>query len=72
MLLWVFDWFFTGNFVEGGVLPPGGRRSKLRLSFSLDFCEGRISKNTFQIALNTPQILPLPIFSVLTPGDNLS
>ena len=37
------------------------------LRFSLDFCKGRISKNILQIAFKPPKILPLSIFSVLTP-----
>ena len=35
--------------------------------FSVDFCKGRMSKNTLQISLKSSQILPLRISSVLTP-----
>ena len=41
--------------------------SQVFLRFSLDLCKGRISKNTLQISLTPAKILPLRIFSVLTP-----
>ena len=37
------------------------------IGFSLDFCKGRISRNSLQIALTPRNMLPLAIFSVLTP-----
>ena len=37
----------------------------------MDFYKGRISKHTLQIALERPQMLPLWIFSVLTPALGL-
>ena len=42
--------------------------SSVFLRFSLDFCKGRIFKNTPQMSLEAPKILPLPIFSVSTPA----
>ena len=39
------------------------------IGFSLDLCKGRISKNTLQISLIPAKILPLSIFSVLTPAS---
>ena len=35
--------------------------------FSMDFCKGRISPNILQISPKSAKILPLRIFSVLTP-----
>ena len=37
--------------------------------FSVDFCKGRIPPDTLQIPLEAPKILPLSIFSVLTPEN---
>ena len=36
-------------------------------SFSLDFCKGRISNHTLQISLKPTKLLPLRIYSGLTP-----
>ena len=42
--------------------------SQVFLGFSLDFCKGRISPNILQISPKSAKILPLRIFSVLTPA----
>lgn len=55
-------------------LPPRSKKNeKMCFSyfmcvFPLDFCKGRHSPNTLQISPEASQILPVLIFSVLTPA----